>query len=101
MLLPGQTRKTFKGSKIYFDKNSRTELPFLKADEPVPVWKLIKSFIGQDLTKVSMPVEMNEPATGIQRAGEAMCKADPLYFKAANCDDPVRRMALTFTGMIS
>jgi len=45
--------------------DSRKELPLLKPEEPIVVWKILKNFIGQDLTKVSMPVILNEPLSGI------------------------------------
>lgn len=39
--------KNFRGSTIFVDENNkRTELPFKKPDEPVPVWKIISKFIG-------------------------------------------------------
>ena len=53
------------GSEILVHQNSRTQLPNLKLDEPVPVWKLISKFIGQDLTKVSLPVILNEPQSAL------------------------------------
>lgn len=51
----------FLGSTIYVKFDSRTELPFKKADEPLNYWKLIKANLGKDITKVSMPVWLNEP----------------------------------------
>ena len=41
--------------------DSRTELPFKKPDEPLNYWKLIKANLGKDITRVSMPVWLNEP----------------------------------------
>ena len=58
--------KKFRGSTIFVDENNyRSELPIKKPDEPFPIWKIIKQFIGKDLTKVSMPVIMNEPLSGL------------------------------------
>lgn len=57
-------------------ENARTELPFKKPDEPVPLWKIISKFIGQDLTRVSMPVIMNEPMSGLQRGSEMLIDAE-------------------------
>ena len=52
----------FKGSKIYFHKYSRTRLPFLRPpNEKTPIWNIMKKFIGKDMTKVPMPVILNEP----------------------------------------
>ena len=54
------------GSTILLDYNVRNELPFKKADEPIPLWKIIKKFIGQDIMKVSLPVILNEPLSAMQ-----------------------------------
>ena len=53
------------------DMDSRTELPIKKLDVPVPFWKIISKFIGQDLTRVSLPVILNEPLTALQRFSES------------------------------
>lgn len=53
--------KVFLGSRVLVDMNSRKQLPCLRPEEQVAIWKIIKRFIGQDLTKVSLPVIMNEP----------------------------------------
>ena len=34
-------------------------------DEPVPIWKIIKKLIGQNLTRVSLPIIMNEPISAL------------------------------------
>ena len=55
----------FKDSVVLFNKGSRKQLPHLVLDEPVAFWKIIKNVIGQDLTKVSLPVILNEPACAL------------------------------------
>jgi hypothetical protein len=35
-------------------------LPY-KPKEKVPVWNMVGKFMSQDLTKVPLPVELNEP----------------------------------------
>jgi hypothetical protein len=58
--------KDFLGSRIFVDKNNtRTSLPYLAEPRSIPIWKIIKQFIGQDLTQVSMPVILNEPLSAI------------------------------------
>ena len=54
------------GSTILVDYNVRDQLPFKKPDEPIPLWKIIKKFIGQDIMKVSLPVILNEPLSAMQ-----------------------------------
>jgi len=44
--------------------NSRDELPHLLPENfSVPIWKIIGKFIKSDLSKVSLPVLLCEPAT--------------------------------------
>lgn len=54
------------GSTILLDYNVRDQLPFKKPDEPPNLWKILKKFIGQDITKVSLPVILNEPLSAAQ-----------------------------------
>ena len=73
----------FLGQKVFVDINSRTELPILKKDEPVPLWEILKKVIGKDMTKVSLPVSMNEPLSGLQRNAEMMVIMEDLMIQAA------------------
>jgi hypothetical protein len=36
------------------------------------LWKVIKDSIGKDLTKITFPVEFNEPLSMVQKASEIM-----------------------------
>lgn len=36
----------FKGSTILVNENSRTELPIKKHDLSVPLWKILRKFVG-------------------------------------------------------
>ncbi len=51
----------FLGNLILVNEESRKELPFKIEDQPVPFFKIIKKFIGQDFTRISLPVILNEP----------------------------------------
>ena len=60
------TAKNFKGTLAFTNHKgpnaSRKKLPFLRdANEVVSVWALIGKFVGQDLTKISLPVILSEP----------------------------------------
>ena len=46
---------------------------------------------GKDLSKISMPVSMNEPLSALQRLCEELEYSD-LLDKAASCPDPFDRM---------
>ena len=52
---------------------TRNELPALRDPNDRPgIWKLIKSMIGKDITKFSVPVYINEPTSMIQKVCEIM-----------------------------
>ena len=52
------------GSLYFTNMNSRPELPHLLPENfSVPIWKIIGKFIKSDLSKVSLPVLLCEPAT--------------------------------------
>jgi hypothetical protein len=60
--------KSFDGSLYFTTMNSRNELPHLLPENfSVPIWKIIGKFIKSDLSKVSLPVLLCEPATTLQR----------------------------------
>ena len=64
----------------------------LKPIDNVPIWKIISKFIGKDLTRISLPVTLNEPMTGLQRVAESLLSVENLFEKAANFEDPVKRI---------
>ena len=48
--------------KVKQNNFSREKLPFLRPEnEVIGLWSLISKFIGQDLTKISLPVILSEP----------------------------------------
>ena len=100
-ILNGNNFKNFLGSRVFTEPDSRTALPHLRPDEQVPLWKILKNFIGQDLTKVSLPVILNEPMTGIQRTAEATIGGVELLERAAQCKDSIKRLILATTGVLS
>ena len=51
----------------------RTKLPFQQPDKSnFTLWSHLKNCIGKELTKISMPVQWNEPISLIQRISEYM-----------------------------
>lgn len=63
----------FKNSEIFVNKDSRLQLPFFRdPNEKVPMWDILKKSMGQDLSKVSMPVILAEPLTALQRTCEML-----------------------------
>ena len=89
------------GARAFVNRDSRKALPFLRPDEPVPFFKILKNLIGQDLTKVSLPVILNEPLCALQRFAEIMCGTHPLFENASNCEDPVKRIMLVAAAIVA
>ncbi len=64
----------------------RQKLPVPKADtEGINLWNLLCKNIGKDLSKISMPVTLNEPLSALQRLCEEL-EYSELLDKAASAD---------------
>ena len=73
------------------DFEERDNLPFKKnPKQKLSLWKVIKDSIGKDLTKITIPVEFNEPLSMVQKTSEIM-EYENLLVKANNENDPVLR----------
>ncbi len=57
----------------------------------ISLWNILKNNIGKDLSKVAMPVELNEPLNTLQRLCEEL-EYSELLDKAAHTQDPFERM---------
>ena len=67
--LDGQVISEPKG--FYHDLNARECLPVLIPEGyRFGVWQILKNVIGKDITKISMPIPMNEPISFLQRYAE-------------------------------
>jgi hypothetical protein len=91
--------KTFLGSKVFLFPNSRVRLPFFRPDEPVPWGKVLRSLIGQDLSRISLPVILNEPQSMLQRNAEGLCSNHEIYEKASQIENSIKRMCFMVGGM--
>ncbi|XP_078250024.1 oxysterol-binding protein-related protein 6 isoform X4 [Pogona vitticeps] len=77
-----------------FRNGRRTCLPAPCPDTSnINLWNILRNNIGKDLSKVSMPVELNEPLNTLQHLCEEL-EYSELLDKAAECDDPYERMVL-------
>ncbi|ESP01675.1 hypothetical protein LOTGIDRAFT_139282, partial [Lottia gigantea] len=75
-----------------FPTGRRSKLPVPKPDSgDISLWNLLYKNIGKDLTKISMPVTLNEPLSSLQRLCEELEYSD-LLDKASEYDDPYERM---------
>lgn len=80
----------------------RDKLPAVKENTNVNIWNIIRPLIGKDLTKVAMPVILNEPLGALQKACEDLEYYD-LLIHAQNCghNNPVERMTYVALFVIS
>nr|XP_032819738.1 oxysterol-binding protein-related protein 6-like isoform X5 [Petromyzon marinus] len=92
--------ETFDGNRE-FQTGRRMHLPAPAADtSSIGLWDILRKNIGKDLSKVAMPVELNEPLNVLQRLCEEMEYSD-LLDRAADTDDPAQRMVLVATFAVS
>ncbi|KAL6950933.1 hypothetical protein ACO0QE_000215 [Hanseniaspora vineae] len=85
---PPQTKKfeqlIGEGTFAGYEDGIRKKLSLSKDDRPsVSLWSVLKSMVGKDMTKMTLPVSFNEPTSLLQRVAEDM-EYDNLLEKAAN-----------------
>lgn len=86
-------QKSFAG----YENLHRTKLPVDKETRPkIGLWGILKSMIGQDMTKMTLPITLNEPTSLLQRLSEDLEYAY-LLNKAAEIDDSTLRMVYIST----
>ena len=56
------------------------------------IWEILKNAIGKDLTKIAMPVQLNEPLSMLQKLVEPFQEAS-LLLKAAEEPNSLKRLA--------
>ncbi|KAL8825994.1 MAG: hypothetical protein Q9170_007579 [Blastenia crenularia] len=79
---------SFKG----YEDPVRTRLKMDNDDRPkISLWAILKSMIGKDMTKMTLPVSFNEPTSLLQRVAEDMEYTD-LLDTAADRMDSTERM---------
>ncbi|XP_057195542.1 oxysterol-binding protein-related protein 3 isoform X3 [Triplophysa rosa] len=66
----------------------------------ISLWHILKNNIGKDLSKVAMPVQLNEPLNTLQRLCEEL-EYSELLNRAANTQDPFERMVYIATFAVS
>lgn len=71
----------------------RAELPVKKVIDPkeASIWSILKKNIGKNLSKISMPIALNEPLSATQRLCEEM-EHSRLLDLAAAADDPSKQL---------
>ena len=82
------------GDRAQWDTGRRRELPVIKTEpEGVNLWNLLYKNIGKDLSKISMPVTLNEPLSTLQWLCEEL-EYSELVDKAVSSLTPLERMSL-------
>ncbi|XP_048772724.2 oxysterol-binding protein-related protein 6-like isoform X2 [Ostrea edulis] len=77
---------------VSFETGRRSKLPVPKPDSgDISLWNILYKNIGKDLTKISMPVTLNEPLSMLQRLCEEM-EYSELLDRASENQDPYQRM---------
>lgn len=66
-------------------------LPAPCPESSVSLWNILRNNIGKDLSKVSMPVHLNEPLNTLQRFCEEL-EYSELLDTANETQDPFKRM---------
>ncbi|AFZ79297.1 oxysterol-binding protein, putative [Theileria equi strain WA] len=70
----------------------RTKLPHPRTELKVSIWSILKDLIGKDLSRISMPIILNEPTSSLQRSSEDF-EYVSLLTEAYGKDTPVERLA--------
>ncbi|CAH8650743.1 unnamed protein product [Schistosoma rodhaini] len=79
---------------------SRRSLPCKMVKTDFSVWAFVKQCIGKELSKITMPIILNEPLSFLQRIAEYM-EYSELLDKAVGEKDPIKRMELVSAFAVS
>nr|5H2D_A Chain A, KLLA0C04147p [Kluyveromyces lactis NRRL Y-1140]5WVR_A Chain A, KLLA0C04147p [Kluyveromyces lactis NRRL Y-1140] len=80
------------GSFLGYEDKLRQRLKLGKDDRPsVSLWSVLKSMVGKDMTRMTLPVSFNEPTSLLQRVAEDLEYAD-LLNQAASFEDSTLRL---------
>lgn len=89
------------GSFLGYEDKLRQRLKLGKDDRPsVSLWSVLKSMVGKDMTRMTLPVSFNEPTSLLQRVAEDLEYAD-LLNQAASFEDSTLRLLYVAIFMVS
>lgn len=71
-----------------------------RPNQQIGLWSMLKDFIGQNLTNVSLPININEPMSLLQRMAETF-ESSYLLDRAADCDNIYDQMVYLAAFSIS
>ncbi|KAJ9638275.1 hypothetical protein H2199_006962 [Coniosporium tulheliwenetii] len=91
---PDEDRKVeFASSFKGYEDPPRKRLKLDADDRPkISLWGILKSMIGKDMTKMTLPVSFNEPTSLLQRVAEDMEYTDLLDIAAERMDSTERML---------
>jgi len=85
-------QKSIESSYKGYEDGVRKKLKLANDNRPkIGLWGILKSMIGKDMTKMTLPVSFNEPTSLLYRVAEDMEYAD-LLDTAADRDDSLERL---------
>uniref|UniRef100_A0A665WJ01 Oxysterol-binding protein n=1 Tax=Echeneis naucrates TaxID=173247 RepID=A0A665WJ01_ECHNA len=96
----GGSQRHNSGTFVITLSRRRSTLPSPSPTSSVSLWNILRNNIGKDLSKVAMPVQLNEPLNTLQRLCEEL-EYSKLLDTANKTQDPYQRMAYIATFAIS
>ena len=78
---------------LFNNSTFRSELPVPAPIIDFSVWAVLKNCIGKDLSRISMPVFLNEPLSMLQRVAESI-EYSLFFRKVLECPDPLVRIQM-------
>ena len=92
----------FGGIPTCYTMSMRKVLPkYIPDSVSYSVWSMLKGAIGKDLTKISMPIWLNEPISMLQKIGEVSKNCSIMDLAVQEKTDDFRRMALISIFFVS
>lgn len=80
------------GSYLGYEDGVRKKLKLDKDNRPpISLWSVLKSMVGKDMTRMTLPVTFNEPTSLLQRVAEDL-EYTNLLDEAATFEDPTLRL---------
>ncbi|XP_061809944.1 oxysterol-binding protein-related protein 3 isoform X2 [Nerophis lumbriciformis] len=95
----GQNLDSGEGGAVLCRRRSRLSSPS-PSSSTISLWNILRNNIGKDLSKVAMPVHLNEPLNTLQRLCEEL-EYSELLDRAANTQDALERMVYIATFVVS
>lgn len=81
------------GTFLGYEDGHRSRLKLDSDDRPkVSLWSIVKSMVGKDVTKMTLPVSLNEPSSMLQRLAEDIEYSDLLQYASRFSDSTLRML---------